>query len=145
MKNHGSRLKETRIPLHWNFNIAPYIILVWSKKSMAQATVGSIIPDNHEAPSLSRRTRLLDHLLEQVTFFRVHLFAFTFIPLIFSGIFYASNGRYHVNFVDALFLCYSAMTVTGLSTVDLSTITGWQQAILYFLMTIVGPMYFVFL
>lgn len=103
---------------------------------MAQATVESIIPDNHEAPSLFRRTRLLDHLLEQVTFFRVHPFAFTFIPLIFSGIFYASNGRYHVNYVDALFLCYSAMTVTGLSTVDLSTITGWQQAILYFLMTI---------
>ncbi|EDR09603.1 uncharacterized protein LACBIDRAFT_326076 [Laccaria bicolor S238N-H82] len=85
-----------------------------------------------------RRTRLLDHLLEQVTFFRVHPFAFTFIPLIFSGIFYASNGRYHVSYVDALFLCYSAMTVTGLSTVDLSTTTGWQQAILYFLMTIVG-------
>lgn len=99
---------------------------------MAQATVESIIPDNHEAPSLFRRTRLLDHLLEQVTFFRVHPFAFTFIPLIFSGIFYASNGRYHVSYVDALFLCYSAMTVTGLSTVDLSTTTGWQQAILYF-------------
>jgi len=111
---------------------------------MAQTTVESIIPGNHEAPSLSRRTRLLDYLLEQVTFFRVHLFAFTFIPIIFSGIFYASNGRYHVNYVDALFLCYSAMTVTGLSTVDLSTITGWQQAILYFLMTIVGTMYFVF-
>ena len=122
----------------------PYIILVWSKKSMAQATVESIIPDNREAPSLSGRTGLLDHLLEQVTFFRVHLFAFTFIPLIFSGIFYASNGRYHVNYLDALFLCYSAMTVTGLSTIDLSTITGWQQAILHFLMTIVSTMYFVF-
>lgn len=37
-------------------------------------------------------------------------------------------------FVDSLFLCYSALTVTGLSTVNLSSITPFQQAILFILM-----------
>lgn len=80
----------------------------------------------------------LDYILEETTFFRAHLAAFTFVPLIFSGIFFASNGQFHIKFLDSMFLCYSAMTVTGLSTVDLSTLTGFQQAILYFLMTIVS-------
>ena len=39
-------------------------------------------------------------------------------------------------FIDALFLCYSALTVTGLSTVNLSTLTAFQQAILFVLMGI---------
>ncbi|KIY66946.1 TrkH-domain-containing protein [Cylindrobasidium torrendii FP15055 ss-10] len=70
----------------------------------------------------------------ELTFYRVHLTAFTFIPLIASGIFYASNGRFQISYVDSLFLCYSAMTVTGLATINLSTTTAWQQVILYILM-----------
>ncbi|CAA7262705.1 unnamed protein product [Cyclocybe aegerita] len=80
--------------------------------------------------------RAIKYIKDEATFFRIHLAAFTFIPLIFSGIFYASNGRYHISYLDSLFLCYSAMTVTGLSTVNLSTLTTWQQVILYFLMSI---------
>jgi len=83
-------------------------------------------------------SRVVHFITEEATFFRIHLAAFTFIPLIFSCIFYASNGRFHISFLDSMFLCYSAMTVTGLSTVNLSTITAWQQAILYILMTIVS-------
>lgn len=37
-------------------------------------------------------------------------------------------------FIDALFLCYSALTVTGLSTINLSTLTVFQQVILLVLM-----------
>jgi hypothetical protein len=44
------------------------------------------------------------------------------------------SQRFIVAFIDALFLCYSALTVTGLSTVNLSTLTVFQQAILYVLM-----------
>lgn len=80
----------------------------------------------------------LNFVKQHSTFFRVHATAFTVIPLIFAGIFYASNGRFHISFLDSLFLCYSAMTVTGLSTINLSTLTTWQQFILYFLMTIVS-------
>lgn len=39
-------------------------------------------------------------------------------------------------FIDALFLCYSALTVTGLSTVNLSTCTVFQQVILYVLQAV---------
>ncbi|KDR65851.1 hypothetical protein GALMADRAFT_162346 [Galerina marginata CBS 339.88] len=88
------------------------------------------------SPSPSLLVKVINYITEETTFFRAHLAAFTFIPLIFSGIFYASNGRYHISFLDSMFLCYSAMTVTGLSTVNLSTTTAWQQVILYFLMTI---------
>ena len=37
-------------------------------------------------------------------------------------------------FIDALFVCYSALTVTGLSTINLSTLTVLQQVILVVLM-----------
>ncbi|KAF9528793.1 cation transport protein-domain-containing protein [Crepidotus variabilis] len=94
-------------------------------------------PDNlAEGVKESFLRRFFHYLREEITFFRVHLAAFVFIPLIFAGIFYASNGRYHINFLDSMFLCYSAMTVTGLSVVNLSTTTKWQQFILYFLMAI---------
>ncbi|KAF4611734.1 hypothetical protein D9613_003643 [Agrocybe pediades] len=85
---------------------------------------------------LSPIVKAINYIVEETTFFRAHLAAFTFIPLIFSGIFFASNGRFHISFLDSMFLCYSAMTVTGLSTVNLSTLTTWQQFILYFLMCI---------
>ncbi|KAG8907173.1 low affinity potassium transporter [Tulasnella sp. 403] len=78
--------------------------------------------------------RFLDRL--HLNFFRIHVIWFIINPLIWSGIFYAANGQYHVAYVDSLFLCVSAMTVTGLSTVNLSTLTGFQQAILFGLMII---------
>ena len=81
--------------------------------------------------------RFIEYVLKECTFYRVHLFAFTIIPLIFSGIFYGCNGRFHISYLDSLFLCYSAMTVTGLSTVNLSTVTVWQQVLLYLLMMMV--------
>ncbi|KAF5352975.1 hypothetical protein D9758_007968 [Tetrapyrgos nigripes] len=77
-----------------------------------------------------------NYILYESTFFRLHLTAFTFIPLITSAIFWGCNGRFKVSYLDSLFLCYSAMTVTGLSTVNLSTLTAWQQVILYLLMMI---------
>jgi len=83
-------------------------------------------------------TRIAQYIQDRSNFFRLHLSAFIFIPLIFSGIFYASNGRFHIRFIDAVFLCYSAMTDTGLSTVNLSTLTAWQQVILYIQMAIVS-------
>ncbi|KAJ7448435.1 potassium transporter [Mycena galericulata] len=70
------------------------------------------------------------------TYYRIHFTAFTIIPLIAGAIFYGCNGQFHVSFLDSLFVCYSAMTVTGLSTVNLSTTTAWQQVILYIMMLI---------
>ncbi len=74
----------------------------------------------------------------ELTFYRIHFTAFVFIPLIFSGIFYICNGKFHISYLDSLFLCYSAMSLTGLSTVNLSTLTMWQQVMLYLLMMVVS-------
>ncbi|KAK0209969.1 hypothetical protein DFS33DRAFT_1289613 [Desarmillaria ectypa] len=74
----------------------------------------------------------------ELTFYRIHLVAFAFIPLIFSGIFYACNGRFRISYLNSLFLCYSAMTLTGLTTVNLSTLTVSQQVMLYLLMMMVS-------
>ncbi|KAJ1025198.1 hypothetical protein NDA16_002703 [Ustilago loliicola] len=73
---------------------------------------------------------------ENLNFFRVHVLVFTFTPLIAAAIFYACNGETHVNLIDCLFVCVSAMTVTGLITINISTTNGGQQAILFFLMCI---------
>ena len=32
----------------------------------------------------------------EANFYRIHLLFFTFVPLILSGIFYATNGQYHI-------------------------------------------------
>jgi hypothetical protein len=84
------------------------------------------------------RQIIINFVNEECTFYRVHLTGFILIPLVASGIFYASNGEFYVEYLDALFLCYSSMTVTGLTTVNLSTLTPWQQVMLYFLMIIVS-------
>lgn len=68
-----------------------------------------------------------------MNFYRVHLLAFTFIPLIAACIFYASNGpapENQVAFIDALYMCVSAMCVTGLVTVLMVQLTVWQEVIL---------------
>ncbi|KAH8101386.1 TrkH-domain-containing protein [Cristinia sonorae] len=75
-------------------------------------------------------------LKKELNFFRIHLLFFLLVPLISAAVFWGANGRFHISFIDALFLCYSALTVTGLSTVNLSTCTVFQQAILFFLMCI---------
>ncbi|KAH8115409.1 cation transport protein-domain-containing protein [Phellopilus nigrolimitatus] len=74
-----------------------------------------------------------------LNFFRVHVLFFTFTPLIFSGIFYAANGEIHISYIDALFNCASAAFVCGLASVDLSSLTGFQQGLLFFQACIGSP------
>ncbi|GAA6035920.1 hypothetical protein JCM8097_005165 [Rhodosporidiobolus ruineniae] len=74
-----------------------------------------------------------------LNFYRIHLLIFIFVPLVFSGIFYASNGpseENQIDYVDALFMVVSSMTVTGLNSVLLARLTLWQTVILFFMMTI---------
>ncbi|KAG2038690.1 cation transport protein-domain-containing protein [Suillus americanus] len=74
--------------------------------------------------------------MTHLNFFRIHVIFFTLTPLIFSGIFYVSNGRYPVAYIDALFNSVSAMTMCGLATVNLSQLTAWQQVLLFIQMCI---------
>lgn len=102
------------------------------------STTPAIIGEIGPRPAQGALGRLQHYLLKEATFFRLHVVAFTFVPLVCSGIFYACNGQYPVSYLDSLFLCYSAMTVCGLSTINLSTTTAWQQVMLYMLMTLVS-------
>lgn len=100
--------------------------------------------------------KLYKNVVHSLNFYRVHMLVFTLVstfvpqsvmvriakrfalvnqfPFMVSGIFYACNGRYHIDYIDSLFLCVSAMTVTGLATVNLSSLTPWQQVMLALLM-----------
>ncbi|KAJ3914684.1 cation transport protein-domain-containing protein [Lentinula edodes] len=86
---------------------------------------------------------MLPSIRRHLNFYRIHILFLqvfiTFTPLIFSAIFYASNGRYKISYIDALFNCVSAMTVCGLATLDLSSLTPWQQVILFIQMCLGSP------
>ncbi|KAI0265615.1 cation transport protein-domain-containing protein [Gloeopeniophorella convolvens] len=69
-------------------------------------------------------------LKSELNFFRIHLAVFTLVPIISAGIFVASNGESHIKYIDALFVCISGITGTGLATIDLSSLTAWQQVII---------------
>ncbi|EKM53378.1 uncharacterized protein PHACADRAFT_211077 [Phanerochaete carnosa HHB-10118-sp] len=86
-----------------------------------------------------RFSSLGHYIRTHLNFYRVHILFFTFAPLIASGIFYASNGEHHISYIDALYNCVSAVTVCGLATIDLSSLTPWQQVILFILMCMGSP------
>lgn len=78
----------------------------------------------------------------ELNFFRIHLAVFTLVPIVSASVLVASNGRFDINYIDALFVCVSGMTGTGLTTIDLSSLTAWQQAIIV-LVSLVGSPVFV--
>ncbi|WWD18193.1 hypothetical protein CI109_102642 [Kwoniella shandongensis] len=95
-----------------------------------------------------------ERLSHHLNFFRVHLLLFTFTPIVAACILYAANGsasgnanstdtgQQKVTFIDSLFVCFSAMSTTGLVTVNLSALHPFQQFVLYFLF-IIGDYSFV--
>jgi Trk-type K+ transport system membrane component len=46
----------------------------------------------------------------------------------------SASGQFVTTYIDALFMCFSAMTVCGLSTVSVSALQPAQQAFLFILM-----------
>ncbi|KAJ5425278.1 hypothetical protein N7465_000348 [Penicillium sp. CMV-2018d] len=65
----------------------------------------------------------------------IHYAYFILTPTICSIIFYTAPTQIHgLHYVDALFMCFSAMTGTGLNVLDLSTLGSLQQAILFSLL-----------
>ena len=67
-------------------------------------------------------------------FYRIHLTYFIVTIILFSVILYGSNAGFHLSYSDAIFMCASSMTNTGLNTINLSVLTAWQQTILFLLM-----------
>ena len=46
---------------------------------------------------------------------------------------YGTSTEYHIPYIDCLFICMSCFTVTGLATINLSTLSAFQQSILFVL------------
>ncbi|GLI81137.1 hypothetical protein PoHVEF18_009509 [Penicillium ochrochloron] len=74
-------------------------------------------------------------ILPPCNFLTLHYLYFIATCLVASIIFYLTSTPWKsVAYVDAIFLCVSAMTGAGLNTVDLSTLNTFQQAILFILL-----------
>ena len=91
---------------------------------------------NTKIASLSRHSSL------KLNFYRVHIIYFLLTIILSSIIMYGSgvNGNsgdteasFKLRYIDAIFLCTSSMTNTGLNTVNLNDLTGFQQSILFVL------------
>ncbi|KAG8901878.1 hypothetical protein FRB99_005018, partial [Tulasnella sp. 403] len=95
--------------------------------------------------------RLSGWLSRHLNFYRIHIIVFAVTPVIFAAILWGSeNALFKITYIDSLFICMSSMTVTGLafvvfefvgvsSTINISPLTGWQQALLFILMCIGHP------
>ncbi|KAK0641847.1 cation transport protein-domain-containing protein [Cercophora newfieldiana] len=70
-------------------------------------------------------------------FITIHYIYFVATCLVTSVIFYGSStSAFRVSYVDSLFLVVSAMTESGLNTVNLSQINTGQQVLLWILMVV---------
>ncbi|KAL4400439.1 high-affinity potassium ion transmembrane transporter [Malassezia pachydermatis] len=70
-----------------------------------------------------------------LNYFRIHMLYIVVMGMFWSAMLYASNTKgSYVPYIDCLFLSFSAITVTGLTTYPLSQLTLWQQIILFCLM-----------
>lgn len=132
-----------------------------SSKKDVQTAFEPLIPLQSGRPCLCRRRRRSGDLYEDTSTSTVSTYLYcacflchsraadlansTFTPLIFSCIFYACNGKNHISYIDSLTNCVSAMTVCGLATVDLSSLTAWQQVILFIQMCMGSPVCLVLL
>lgn len=106
------------------------------KKKRRMSRAGSVPDFLKPTPRVKGASqKLWSFLANNLNFYRIHLTVFTLTPLVFSAIFWASNTT-EIKYIDCLFVCVSAMTVTGLTPINLSISTPWQQAILFFLMCI---------
>lgn len=81
-------------------------------------------------------------LLPSLYFIHIHYAYFIGTCLLASIIFWTTSSPFQsVAYVDSLFMVISAMTETGLNTINLSQLTVIQQFILWFLMIIGSPIF----
>ncbi|KAG8162089.1 hypothetical protein KVR01_007854 [Diaporthe batatas] len=72
--------------------------------------------------------------LPPLNFITIHYAYFIIVCLVSSVIFWrSSEPAFSISYTDSLFIVVSAMTEAGLNTVNLSTLTSWQQAMLFLL------------
>jgi hypothetical protein len=90
-----------------------------------------------------RAVRRVRSYLPEANFLTIHYLYFIITCLISAIIFWSAATPFRsVRFIDAVFLCVSAMTLAGLNTINLSTLNTFQQIILLILI-IIGSAIFV--
>ncbi|KAH8839834.1 hypothetical protein MCOR27_009750 [Pyricularia oryzae] len=109
-----------------------------------------------KASTLAAGRGRLRRLLPSITFVAVHYGYFVGVCIVSSLVLWASSGpdasssssdgaaagrHGRVGYVDSLFLVVSAMTETGLNTVNLSELNTWQQTILFLLIVCGGSVW----
>lgn len=96
--------------------------------------------DNH--PRAVEALTRLRAILPPLNFITLHYAYFIVTILVSSVIFWgSSNPSRSISYVDSLFLVTSAMSEAGLNTVNLSTMTTWQQVILFLLILFGGTIW----
>ncbi|KAI0402882.1 TrkH-domain-containing protein [Xylaria palmicola] len=81
--------------------------------------------------------RSLRSYLPPRNFITIHYAYFSAVSVLASFVFWvSSHPRGSISYWDSLFLVVSAMTESGLNTVNLSQMTTWQQVLLWFLIII---------
>jgi hypothetical protein len=97
---------------------------------------------NQENTQENERARRSQSHLPPLNFITVHYAYFIVTCLVCSLIFWgASNPAQSISYTDSLFLVVSAMTEAGLNTVNLSTVTSFQQTMLFLLILIGGSIF----
>jgi Trk-type K+ transport system membrane component len=85
-------------------------------------------------------TRLLRRLKPSNSFKNWHWAYFLAACLLSSIIFWLSSApQFSVSYINSLFMVISAMSLTGMNTVNLGELNTFQQSILYLLMILGNP------
>lgn len=85
--------------------------------------------------SWGRRIKCKIHNFFHLDFYKVHLLYFILVIAVSSGILYGANAStVSLAYIDALYLCTSAMCNVGLNPVNLGDLTGFQQCVVFVLM-----------
>jgi hypothetical protein len=95
-----------------------------------------------EHSRLNQAVDFISRFLPPLNYITIHYAYFTSICLASSLIYWGSSQPFgNVSYIDSLFLVTSSMTCTGLNTLNLSTMTTWQQIQLWFLSLIGSPIW----
>lgn len=86
----------------------------------------------NEHPRLQSTVEFLKGWIPPINYITLHYAYFIVLTLLLSVILWGSNAPHSdIGYADCLFLIASAITNTGLNTVDLSRMTTWQQVLIW--------------
>ena len=130
--------------LSWRNKISSWLFCIFCASAIASNPCSlTIVPIMGRINTKVERLSRHDHF--KLNFYRMHVICFLCTIILSSVIMYGSgvNGNsddaeahFKLRYIDAIFLCTSAMTNAGLNTVNLYNLTGFQQSVLCILILI---------